>query len=758
MVLKNCTNRFCDYTLLGAIALAGTSGFSSCSSEDVVADANPNYNAETQEVNADFVFNVSTGNTATSRGSAANTQATSEQPFRGIDHAVLSSFVQRTPETGDTYTLLDGKSLATAKTANKLFNMGTVMGAGAIDPVNGSAAGTPKSRRVLELSLPTETNTILFWGKAIKTGTDDQQGSIVWNPNKDLSQSSFTLNKRIPDGTGAGTVEAYLQYEDLIAHILTNIVNSSSSYEAVFGGTTYTGTLGWKDYVQVVDNKLVKRDTTPTDDSGDALSSLGEIMADAFVTMNTIYENEVRAGSGPTVARLLADLYNVIHSVATSTPTSKSEAITKAVAAKLETNITGVLEISSRSWKTDLSLLKAASGLAADKTNLVTGDLNAFPTNFHVPNGAATLKFDINTTDPAHPAYTYSYNQTLPTYAMDGHTGGSFTITNYRYPAELCYFGNSPVRVTNDAHQTSDYPDGVTEWDNDASWAAGATGMGSAAWTSDSHVLSSTRSVAMQQNINYGTALLQTTVRYGASTLYDNNANIQKKRKGTIEENATITPAAGTFTLTGIMIGGVEETVGWNYVAKPRDGASPKYFNSFIYDNDLPSTAIPSTIGTKSQPNYTLVWDNWNAANVGGKQNVVYIALEFVNNSGKDFWGMNNLIRNGATFYITGKLDPDEITVAGKTAEQIIADKSLGISWPEKYALPPYDVSGNTIKERRVFMQDFMTTADFVLGPNSLQSALVAVPDLRSTQISLGLSVDLKWETGLNFGDVTLGE
>ena len=51
-----------------------------------------------------------------------------------------------------------------------------------------------------------------------------------------------------------------------------------------------------------------------------------------------------------------------------------------------------------------------------------------------------------------------------------------------------------------------------------------------------------------------------------------------------------------------------------------------------------------------------------------------------------------------------------------------------------------------------------MTTADFVIGENSLKSALVEVPDLRSSQISLGLSVDLKWQTGLNFSEITLGE
>ena len=111
---------------------------------------------------------------------------------------------------------------------------------------------------------------------------------------------------------------------------------------------------------------------------------------------------------------------------------------------------------------------------------------------------------------------------------------------------------------------------------------------------------------------------------------------------------------------------------------------------------------------------------------------------------------MNNLIRNGATFYITGKLDPDE----GRST----TDRSDGVTWPTTgYAMPPYAADGSTIQQRRVFIQDYLTEANFVLGEDSLKYALVAVPDLRSTQLSLGLSVDLTWSAGLVFDDIVLG-
>ena len=73
------------------------------------------------------------------------------------------------------------------------------------------------------------------------------------------------------------------------------------------------------------------------------------------------------------------------------------------------------------------------------------------------------------------------------------------------------------------------------------------------------------------------------------------------------------------------------------------------------------------------------------------------------------------------------------------------------------YYYPPFDASGNTIEAPRIFMQDYATTATLVLGQNSLRHAYVTVPDLRGSQVSLGLSVDLKWEPGITFTNVLMG-
>lgn len=734
---------------LSAIALTGTLSFTSCSSEEELlaedpqpqVEDNPTYNPRTGEVNVDFVMNIATANST--RMTSANTQASISETFRGMQNAYLLTYALAN----------DNSHVATASTATKDYSLGTIMGTGYLDP--DGTGSTPKSRRVLELALPTGTNALMFWGKAIKSGenSDNAQGKVIWTTgNKDISQLSFELARRIPADGSAWGQTAYSQYQSLLAKALTAIVNTQASYDVSFGGQSKSGTIKWSDYVAVDGTgstaRLVTKTTDPTDGTGETgMCPLGEILCDAFKTMNTINTNEVRAGSGHSVAAMISDLYNVIAKVANAVPTSIEEAVAKEVGQTIQTNISNFFSNPSTNieWLSAATVKTKAAWTPTSGDDLVSGNLNEFPSNFNVPAGAAVLQFAIY--DGGDLVFTYSYKNNVPTYSMSGEPGGTFNIFNYRYPAEICYFGNSPVRCTNETKATGDYPDGTTDWDADGSWTG---------WN-DSHVLSTTRSVAMKQNINYGTAMLKTRVYYGTGTLEDNNKHFHPS-----EDNKTIdVTQAGVFTLSGVLIGGVEATMGWNYLAKAGNDAQ---FNSFIYDSDLPSTAIPAYTGGESYSaaNYTLVWDNWNSASQGGDQNVVYVALEFVNNTGKDFWGMNNLIRRGQTFYITGKLDPDvttadRLTALGVNATQYKNNKALGITWPTKYALPPYDGSGNTIQERRVFIQDYVTKADFKVGATSLQKAIVALPDLRSTQISLGLSVDLQWSEGLVF-DSELGQ
>ena len=706
--------------LSGAVALAGIFGISSCSSsDDVASETNPNYNPTTNEVTTDFVFSVSTGNTPATRMNAANTQATIAAEFRGIEETNLMPFKLGAAK--------DGKYVATPTVASKSYDLGQIIPKGGIDP-DATDNASAKSHRVVELAVPVETNVLMFWGKAIKDsgeGMDAKQGKIEWTVDKDLSQTSFKLCRRVLDDETNKGQAAYGQYQTLMAAVLTRIVQSTCEYDATYGDVNKKGTLKWSDYTEIVDGKLKGKTEDPADETY-AMCPLGEVLRETYVTLNTIYPNELRAGSGPAIARLMGDLYAKIHKVVLATPTTLQETIAQEVAQTVEGNIkdffTNLENSSETQWNTANIVKQKLGGGIGTETPLVTDDLNKFPTSFGVPAGAAVLEFDLTNRE-------YSYKVEVPTYAMGG--GSSFNIFNYMYPAELCYFGNSPLRASDTPHIPGDYPDGVINWENDAKW-------NSDEWTKNTHVLSSTRSVAMQNNINYGTALLKTTVRYGAAELQDNNATIQSTRIGATEANHIINVGGEygqqAFQLTGVLVGGQTLEMGWNYVAK----AEEPLFNLMVYDSDVsfyvPAYDTEAGEGAKSSPNYTLLWDNWNPALIGSHQNDVYIALEFKNNSGKDFWGENSLIANGGTFYIVGKIDPDTkpASVTDKTDEQYAADKSLGITWPTNYALPPYDATtGNTIQQRRVFIQDYMTEANFVIGATSLQHALIGDPEAK---------------------------
>ena len=161
-----------------------------------------------------------------------------------------------------------------------------------------------------------------------------------------------------------------------------------------------------------------------------------------------------------------------------------------------------------------------------------------------------------------------------------------------------------------------------------------------------------------------------------------------------------------------------------------------------VYDKKVPTgSSIPTLTGNE---NYTLLFDNYDSGLGADAQKDVSVALEFVNESGPAFYGEHNLIPTGGKFYLVGKLT-------------IGSNRITNDDWEKYYPVPPYNDSGESQKITRIFVQDFMTDVTFKIGATSLQKAYNTIPDLRSTQTSLGLSVNLKWQKGLTFSDVTLG-
>ena len=727
--------------LMSAIALTGAVGFTACSSanDDVSQDVtNPNFNSKTNEVLAKFVFNVSTGNSTTRQTSAA-TQAAVSDAFRGIDNAVLFSFKQAS----------DGKTIATASTADKRYDLSRIIAAGGVSE--------DKATRVIETSLPLNSNTLLFYGRAIPgtvSQSESEAGITAYDmfghldkyevagtgEGLNLANTTFELSSRI-----SGNKDNFKKIQDLLAGVLTVIMNTNlagTHHETVtYQGADVTyGDIYWADYA----NNDKKSPVT----SSHALYALEVKLADAYREMTTIRdtEGELRAGSGIAILETIEDLWSVVNEVRCSTPFCKEEAVAKVLAACIHDRIakyfngtvpgTGgnVTEISYKMTSVMIENFAADTSWPTTADTKPTSDyfssiqsavLANFPLiMYHVPTGSTHYLFDATKKQ-------FFYQQNYNSSAVGN---SEFTVESYYYPAELLYFGNSPIRVSNIEHKTLDYPQTIVNWQDDSQWDAG--------WTKNSHVVSSTQSVAMMNNINYGTALLKTTVSYGATNLKDNNHAIQKYKDPSIadtdEPDRVITVNGSSFKLIGVLIGGQSKKVGWDYLPKAST-TSDKNPQGYIYDCTITgSGAIP--VEGSSTPNYTLVFDNYTTAATG--QEAVYVALEFENNSGTDFYGEHGLVRDGGTFYLIGQLDP-----TGKTAP----------TWPTYHPLPPYNTDGSSIQTPRVFMQDYMTSVNFVIGENSLKHAYLTTPDLRYSALTLGLSVDIKWSTGLNFGDVILG-
>ena len=703
--------KYLQFAYVSAIALIGTFGFTACtSSEDVVEEIeqeqvpdSPLYDAATGLVKSQFVLNIAS-NAKSTRSGATTVQAGGEN-FRGIDNTLLFAF--QTSGKG----FVDA-TIAAAAAANR-YDLGTVAAAGSLDN-DGS-----NSHRILELAMPTGTDAMLFYGKAIKASDADanEVGKVTYSVSGSTATAfHFDLNSRV--GANSSRAEHTAQ---LLAAIMTKIINVTGTYTVVKADyPSWPGNNG-----DVITSTW--KDLNPTT-QGRALSPMEEILYKAFQTLTSYGANELRGGSSNAIHTTVKDLYSVTIKVATATPTSPYEELAKHLAQQINTQInsyfTSSEEASVIGYK-GVDVIKTAMGASwnNDWNDVLTTELQNFPvTTFTLPEGCAQLEY-------SSASNTFTHKTPGTSLLNKAETTNA---TAYMYPAELMYYCNSGVRTSNKEKSSSTgYPNGVANWDAAGSWDSDWNGT---------TVTSSTRATAMTKNVNYGVAMLKTTVQIkeSVSALEDNRAALNPG-----ETNKSFDPANIDFTWTGVIVGGQPASVDWQFLPTTTD------FNKLVYDNRVTGlaagTAVPKTAGSASAPNYTILFDNYINTTA---QNKVRVALQFVNN-GDDFWGRDNLIRSGQTFYLVAELDPTGMSIPAA-------------NWDSYYQIPPLDGSGVSTKTTRVFVQDYMTTANFKLTADagahtsSLQNAYITIPDLRSSQLSFGLSVDLNWRPGLTF-DADLG-
>ena len=294
-----------------------------------------------------------------------------------------------------------------------------------------------------------------------------------------------------------------------------------------------------------------------------------------------------------------------------------------------------------------------------------------FPRNLDLPDGIAKLKWE-------NSAFAYDFT----TSTLDG--GMTINPQTVIYPAQLSYYANTTIKTSDS--EPSSWPTTASAWNN-ASWNS---------WSDE--VTSSTRAIALKDNINYGVASLKLTVKC-ANSLTD-------------KDNVTVSIPNGGFNVTGLLVGSQPSKV--DFAFQP---VSSETFDLTAYDNF--STTLKANT-TQSDPNYTILLPS--PAITDANESVTF-ALELENGS-QEFEAQDGIIPAGARFYLIGKLDPTT------------------------------DTSFNPTGIKRIFMSDYQTTANVTIS--SLKNAYNVIPDIRNTKMQLGLSVDLTWKEGYSF-DTTIG-
>ena len=286
-------------------------------------ETNPNYNPDTGEVLTKFVFNVATGNTT--RQTSAATQATSSDVFRGINSAVLLSFKQAD----------DSKHISAATTADKRYDLESIMSSGSIDQTN--------SHRVIETSLPLNTNSLIFYGKAIQPTPADYEAYghledfTIADPTAtglDMSKTNIELASRIN-----GNLDNFQKIGNLLGGILTCIMHSNLDGEhnsaVTFQGNpvVYPDGIYWSSYANPGGTSPV----TPTHD----LYALEKKLADVYKEMTNIRdtEGELRGGCAHNINYTIQAIWSVINEIRAAQPFCKEEAVAQALANHIHNRI-----------------------------------------------------------------------------------------------------------------------------------------------------------------------------------------------------------------------------------------------------------------------------------------------------------------------------------------------------------------------------------------------------------------------------------
>ena len=666
--------RINNYVLNGALALLSTAGFVACSSSDDVTDAPVNPTYDGKSVKTQFAINIATPVT----GNPSTRMSGGNTQNGGGTSGNTNSFLGM-----KNIKLIPFTDKPTVTVANASYSAATDVPISKIislkDLENSDITSENSSKIYTDVNIPVGTTNFIFYGTG-PFGT--------------------TISDKLEKGILTLTDDAKVDNTNDIKFQLNTIIDGNNSIDAA--KTSFIN------YLNAIANAKAEISGTET-----AWSSVTEqqnaTLHRAYANFTVIGSTSARAGSADAILKTVEQLYNLLSSI-------PQENTCYPFVSAIRAAITGggSSGITLTASNTDPNNVELTYSMSDTK-------LKNFPRDNGLPDGAMQLSFSNN-------SFSYKSSANVGT-ASDL----VFDVNKLTYPAALAYFVNTPARATAAEISTTGpdaWPTKVTDWDQ--AWESSGKYY---SWTNT--VNSNSRTVALQYNINYGVACLETTFQCKSGlTELEDNAGAFGSPSSTGTNNNRITIPSNGFKVTGIIIGGQTQSVNWDFL-NPSTDRDYAVYDRYMAGNEC----IYAEAGTQSGANYTLVFDNYvNSQSPSTSQEVVNIAIELENNSNAEFYGVDGKIAKGQKFYLIGKLDPDGNQNGGTV--------SGTITWPET-TKSNFPATGTN----RVFIQDYTTKANFTI--NSLKNAYVTIPDLRASKLQLGLSVDLKWQTGLTF-DVSI--
>ena len=296
------------------------------------------------------------------------------------------------------------------------------------------------------------------------------------------------------------------------------------------------------------------------------------------------------------------------------------------------------------------------------------GNFSNYPANIGLPDGAAVLQW----TELENGTYAFVPQTEATTLAsISG-------INRYAYPAELYYQCNSTIRTSNEEVPPGNYT-GKT-WPEVLNM-----------YSSGTAVSSNTKSVAIEETMQYAVAHLSAQVY----------ATAEKLRDG---DHREITIGANDFPITGMIISG-QNPVGFDF--KPETAETGEDREKFVYDSYLRDqngeTLYLTT--TPTDAFHSLVLQTKERENIS-------VILELRNDSQNTFKGLSGYVFPGTKFYLAGKI-----------------------------VLPTNNITEDY--QKRVFTQDYTTTVGMKV--ETLAGAYNVMPNIQSERLEISVKMDLKW-------------